>query len=176
MNISDIVKESLEQFKQASDEDRKRALHDLEERVRASCKKDKASTQDICDAIAFDNICKFMHKIQMQTLEEKWKKRYEIFDPITEWCEKHYYTDFIVTIEADETVITTIYEFDGYNSESDKYTFTFLDDWDEGQSSIKLLGFIPVDCIHLSNVGRHIGKDDVLNIDSHGGNWKLGKD
>ena len=172
MNVSDIVKERLEVFKAANDEDRKKMFRDLEEQVRASCKKDSATTEDICNAIAFDNLCELMQKIEAQKLNEHFKNRYKIFDPITEWCEKHYYTDFIITIEADEEIITDIYEFNGY----DKMSFTFLHDWDEGQSSIKLLGFIPVDSIHLSNIGRYVGRDDVLNIDSHGGTWKLGDD
>ena len=168
-SISDIVKERLEAFKSASDEEQMKILSDLENRVKNNIKKKSTDLDDICDAICYDTFFDAKIRMQEQKLKEKWKKRYSIFDTIKEWCEKHYYTDMLVTICADDVEITTVMYADGL----EKDNYEFLDDWDEGQSSIKLEGFMPLDSIRIFTNGQapREAEERCININSDSGWW-----
>ena len=117
--------------------------------------------------ILLDQFIEATHTKSAKTLKEYYKKRYKIFEPIKEWCDKHYYADMIVTIEADESITTTILYCERLNDGE----FDFLDDWDEGQSSIKLCGFMPLDNIRIWHPGKKVDDECVMNIDFFGGNW-----
>ena len=65
-----------------------------------------------------------------------------VLEPIEKWCREHYYGDFLVTISLDGFEITEFLEFDPNG-------FIWENDWWEGQKDVKLLGFMPIDDIHI---------------------------
>ena len=74
--------------------------------------------------------------------------KYErLCDPIIKWCEYHYYTDFVVTIRVNKRITTQYLEF-----QNNDITFTWLNDWYEGEANVELLGFLPIDEIRIYNM------------------------
>jgi hypothetical protein len=63
----------------------------------------------------------------------------EIAETISKWCETHSYSDFIVTIDLNGTLITEVLEFDG-----GRVDFIWLSDWWEGEKNVSLVGFRPI--------------------------------
>lgn len=82
------------------------------------------------------------------------KEHYKIFEPIIEWCDRNFYADMIVTIKADNNIITTILYCSSLIGDSINYEF--LDDWYEGEENISLVGFFP-----LSHIEVHSNPDSV---------------
>lgn len=70
----------------------------------------------------------------------------DIVKPIKEWCEKNYYSDFLVTIKVNDSEITEFLEFD-----PDHCDFVWHTDWWEGEKDVHLLGVSPIDKIKLHN-------------------------
>lgn len=84
----------------------------------------------------------------------------DICIPIEEWCQKNYYTDFLVTIKVDDFKYTEYLEFNGNTMQ-----FEWLNDWWEGEKDIRLLGFIPIDRINIQNYPDHLPSEhDIVNI------------
>ena len=75
-------------------------------------------------------------------------ERYNIFDPIVKWCNRNFFTDMLVTIKADEEIITTILYCEGLIID-ESIRYEFLHDWDEGQENISLVGFFPLCNVEL---------------------------
>lgn len=83
--------------------------------------------------------------------------REEIIATIDRWCQENYYTDFLVTLSLDGEVTTEYLD-------SDFTEFLWLNDWDEGQKEVKLLGFAPVDTFVLRGAPKN-KKSSMTNAD-----------
>lgn len=80
---------------------------------------------------------------------------YEIITkPIWEWCEKNYFSDFLVTILVNDREETQYLEFDG-----DGWRFVWNNDWWEGEEDVRLLGFLPIANIHIYNSPEDVRSD-----------------
>lgn len=69
----------------------------------------------------------------------------EIGDIIEQWIidNRYYYADYLVTLTLDDSLLTVILKYNGNVGE-----FEWDYDWWEGEK-VELLGFIPVDDIHV---------------------------
>ena len=70
-----------------------------------------------------------------------------ICEPIVAWCEKNYYTDFIVTIWINDHEQTEFLEFDA----TGPGLLVWKSDWWEGEKDVRLLGFAPLSEISIHN-------------------------
>ena len=86
----------------------------------------------------------------------KSENRYDAVGAIVqEWCEKNYYTDFLVTLNLDGEESTELLLFD-----SPTVSFYWLSDWDEGQKNVFLEGFLPVESVIIRTFPE--GPDEVF--------------
>lgn len=171
MTIDEIIKDRVDKFKDADEETRIRMLNELDRSLR-----DRGIKQNDADmirnAILWDKLTEIFNKIQSKKLEEYYEDRYKIFQPIKDWCEKYYYADFLVTIKADGCNCTTIL----YGGDlRDHDTYSFLDDWDEGQKEVELVGFIPIDSINVHINGENFPSNMVLNLYEDKANYETVK-
>ncbi len=168
MTVDEIIKDQVEEFKDADEETRVRMLNELYGSFR-----DRGIEQNDADrirnAILWDKLNEIFIKIQSKKLEEYYENRYKIFQPIKDWCKKYYYADFLVTIKADGCNCTTIL----YGGDlRDHNAYSFLDDWDEGQKEIALVGFIPIDSIEVHINGKNFPSNMVLHLYEDGANYE----
>lgn len=170
MSIDEIIKARVEEFKDADEEERETMIHNLEEQLRRW--ESHFGTERVCNAILWDKLTEISDQIQGKKLEEEWRERYKIFQPIKDWCEKHYYADFLVTIKADGCNYTTVL-YGGDLRDDD--TYSFLDDWDEGQKEVELVGFIPIDSIKVHINGENFPSNMVLNLYEDRANYETVK-
>lgn len=72
----------------------------------------------------------------------------EIGDIIEKWCDENFYDTMIVSILADGDIETEILEYSAADG------FMWLNDWNEGQQDITLLGFIPLSNLTIDNISN----------------------
>lgn len=156
----EIIKARVEEFKDADDETRVCMLNELYRSLRDRGIKQNDADR-MCNTILWDKLTEISNQIQSKKLEEYYEDRYKIFQPIKDWCEKYYYADFLVTIKADEWNCTTVL----YGGDlRDHNAYSFLDDWDEGQKEVELVGFIPIDSIEVHINGENFPSNMVLHL------------
>lgn len=172
MTIDEIIKARVEEFKNVGEEEQKAMIHNLEEQLRQKRCKDEFDTERVCNTILWDKLTEISNQIRSKKLEEEWHDRYKIFHPIKDWCKKNYYADFLVTIKADGCNYTTIL-YGGDLRDHDAYSF--LDDWDEGQKEVELVGFIPIDSIEVHINGENFPSNMVLHLYENGANYETVK-
>ena len=73
----------------------------------------------------------------------------EFVDQIRDWCNANFYDDFLVSLELDGEVVTELLLW-YYESNA----FTYLNDWYEGQKTIRLIGFCPISKIIPKGYGE----------------------
>lgn len=126
----------------------------------------------VMEFIRADQEAEARRQKEAQEQADRYCDRYKIFKPVVEWCEKHLYNaDMLVTITADGETITTI--FWGESMHKEPCNYEFLNDWDEGQSEIKLEGFMPIEYISLYNAEnhKHLDTDCGFAINDDYGWW-----
>lgn len=141
--------DEVQKFRNASEEDRKVMMQSLTHEL---------NSQELKEMIA--------------DIEELSNTRNKIFQPIKDWCEKYYYTDFLITIKADGCNYTTVL-YGGDLRDHDIYSF--LDDWDEDQKEVELVGFIPIDSINVHINGENFPSNMVLNLYEDKANYEIVK-
>lgn len=171
MTVDEIIKARIDEFKSADEETRIRMLNELDRSLRDRGIKQNDADR-ICNAILWDKLTEIFNQIQSKKLEGYYENRYKIFQPIKDWCEKYYYADFLVTIKADGCNCTTIL-YGGDLRDRDDYSF--LDDWDEGQNEIELVGFIPIDSIEVHINGENFPSNMVLHLYEDRANYETVK-
>lgn len=141
--------DEVQKFRNASEEDRKVMMQSLTHEL---------NSQEL--------------KEMLTDIEERANTRNKIFQPIKDWCEKYYYADFLVTIKADGCNYTTVL----YGGDlRDRDIYSFLDDWDEGQKEVELVGFIPIDSIKVHINGENFPSNMVLNLYEDKANYETVK-
>ena len=146
--------DETQKFRNASEEDRKAMTQSLQNQIKTR----KLNSQGLKEMLA--------------DIEELSNTRNKIFQPIKDWCEKYYYADFLVTIKADGCNYTTVL----YGGDlRDHDTYSFLDDWDEGQKEVELVGFIPIDSIEVHINGENFPSNIVLHLYENGANYETVK-
>lgn len=159
MTVEEAIKDRVEEFKSADEETRRKMMNELMVALKDRNKQDDVDR--VCNAILWDKLCELSTQMQAKKLDEYYEERYKIFQPIKDWCEKYYYADFLVTIKADEWNCTTIL----YGGDlRDHNAYSFLDDWDEGQKEVELVGFIPIDLIEVHVNGKNLPSNVVLHL------------
>lgn len=82
----------------------------------------------------------------------------EVAKVIKDWCDKNYYTDFIVTIGIGGGEVTEFLEFS-----PEHIDFIWNTDWWEGEEDVKLLGFLPIGNISVYGTpNENVGYDLYL--------------
>lgn len=171
MTIDKIIKDRVEEFKSVDDETRVRMLNELYRSLGDRGIKQNDADK-MCNAILWAKLDEIFNQIQSKKLEEYYEDRYKIFQPIKDWCKKNYYADFLVTIKADGCNYTTIL----YGGDlRDHDTYSFLDDWDEGQKEVELVGFIPIDSIEVHVNGENFSSNVVLHLYEDRANYETVK-
>lgn len=146
--------DEVQKFRNASEEDRKVMLQSIQKQLKTH----EVNSQALKERLAY--------------IEELATTRNKIFQPIKDWCEKYYYADFLVTIKADGCNYTTVL----YGGDlRDHDTYSFLDDWDEGQKEVELVGFIPIDSIKVHINGENFPSNMVLNLYEDKANYETVK-
>lgn len=75
------------------------------------------------------------------------------------WCEDHFYDHFLVSIILDnDTAITEVVTY------KDKKLEFVNPNWYDGEKYCKLVGFIPVSCLSISNID---GVDSISISDTY---------
>ncbi len=67
----------------------------------------------------------------------------DIADILREWCEKNYYTHFIIWLKLDNEIVNVLCEY----TNPDELIF----EWDfyEGQKCVEFIGYIPIDDVPI---------------------------
>ena len=79
------------------------------------------------------------------------KTPYDIIaDEIEEWCQKHYYSSFLVTLRINGELCVEYLIYKTGNSYWTDPHWVWESDWWEGQKDIELVGFIDISSVYIS--------------------------